>query len=465
MRVNKTGQAGQDNSAALAEMEVGDTIDDGTVRWSISKIVDNGTWIDFTVAPSVQSTPDGIRDFTFETTIATPVTTVIDPDYYLGSTNVRPWYEIDAGGRVYTDSGYGVDVNVQEVSVSGDWDYMAGLGASGGAGGGDLIGVNNVIARDSAGNPDPFWGFKIEAEDGRTLGWLHHHNEDANPHIGLSVHDTSGNYLYSGIKYYNNFKQIEMGANLQINSDSLLINAEPGNNIHTYYQVNNVTRAITYAVGASTNGQFVLDMFDQSGGYLSSVNYYHINGWSRVQAGEFYAENGLYYGRADNNAAVLRNTTGNANGTLFQDLFYFGIRGGQGGPTSIAYFGANAVNSNVAIAYADFWSDETLKTDIQPTKVDALAALNGLDVVSHGWNEKAKIPYGDLIEDSQVNCGLIAQQVKAMDPTLATAFGAETEQGKMDPALIINKKELVPYLIRAVQQLSEELERLKSDMG
>jgi hypothetical protein len=125
-RVHKTGQTG-DNSADLANMEVGDVIDGAALRWSISGIADMGTWIDFTVAPTSQGFPDGIQDFQFETVTATPITTVIDVDYYLGNPAVQPFYIVDGGAPVYTDTGYGVDVEVQPVSFNEDWEFFGQL--------------------------------------------------------------------------------------------------------------------------------------------------------------------------------------------------------------------------------------------------------------------------------------------------------------------------------------------------
>lgn len=135
-RVHKTDNDGGDRSADLATMTVGDTIEGGGIRWSISAITDNGTWVDFEVAPQQQIT-DGIQSFTFETVTATPITVVADTDFYLGNADVRPFYSIDSGPRVLTDDAYNVDIEVQEIDLSDDWDLMAqsGGGGTGGSGG------------------------------------------------------------------------------------------------------------------------------------------------------------------------------------------------------------------------------------------------------------------------------------------------------------------------------------------
>ena len=133
LRVHKTDQNG-DQSAQLATMTPGDTIEGVGVRWSISAIVDNGTYIDFTVAPQSQGSPDGVSDFVFETVTATPITVVADADYYQGVAAVAPFYSIDGGNRVSSNDAYNVDIEIQQVEISEDWDLVA---LSGGGGGGD----------------------------------------------------------------------------------------------------------------------------------------------------------------------------------------------------------------------------------------------------------------------------------------------------------------------------------------
>lgn len=149
LRVHKTDADGGDRAAELAGMTVGDTIEAGGTRWAISAITDNGTWIDFSVAPQNQIA-DGLQPFTFETVTASPITVVADPDFYLGNTDVRPFYSVDGGARVLTDDAYNVDIQIQEVSVSPDWDVMAisGSGGSGGGGGGSPWSIGDTFPTD-----------------------------------------------------------------------------------------------------------------------------------------------------------------------------------------------------------------------------------------------------------------------------------------------------------------------------
>jgi hypothetical protein len=100
-----------------------------------------------------------------------------------------------------------------------------------------------------------------------------------------------------------------------------------------------------------------------------------------------------------------------------------------------------------------FPSDARLKQDIAPTAIDALDVLARLQVVDFRW--RAGTPMhaqrGDLLET-----GLIAQAVREQIPTLVTAYGSGGSE-----TLLLNKTEIVPLLIKAVQELSGEINSLR----
>ena len=92
--------------------------------------------------------------------------------------------------------------------------------------------------------------------------------------------------------------------------------------------------------------------------------------------------------------------------------------------------------------------------------MDALAGLNALTVVSYDWNENAKVAFGPGLDTSRrVDIGLIAQDVETLDPALVTTMKAHDEQ---DEFLMINKKEMIPHLIKAIQQLTARVEELEN---
>jgi len=135
LRISSIADGPTNRYAELAALTVGDKITVGTFIWTISNIVDNTTWFDFTVLPSQQTSPDGLATFTFDTVTATPITIGRDVDYWLANPNVAGLLAIDGGYNdiVPDDNAYGiVDVLLQDASVSDDWDVVTpGTGGAG----------------------------------------------------------------------------------------------------------------------------------------------------------------------------------------------------------------------------------------------------------------------------------------------------------------------------------------------
>lgn len=144
-RVNKTDQNG-DQAAQLALLEVGDTIEGAGVKWAIQVITDMGTWIDYTVAPAQQGNPDGVQDFVFETIIEQDIVVMNDPNYWDITPQVSGVYQQDQLPSVETQDAYGLDVLVQHVSISEDWELLSSPGGSGGGGsGGEGTSIHNEL--------------------------------------------------------------------------------------------------------------------------------------------------------------------------------------------------------------------------------------------------------------------------------------------------------------------------------
>ena len=106
-------------------------------------------------------------------------------------------------------------------------------------------------------------------------------------------------------------------------------------------------------------------------------------------------------------------------------------------------------------------SDKRLKENIQPTKVKALDTLNKIEMVEFNWKKDGKFE----------KLGAIAQQVKEVDDSLVV--NDMDDKQTFNDHLRINYYDTIPYLIKAVQELSEqvntltkrveELERSKKD--
>lgn len=97
-------------------------------------------------------------------------------------------------------------------------------------------------------------------------------------------------------------------------------------------------------------------------------------------------------------------------------------------------------------------SDERLKTNIKPTKINALDTLNSIEMVEFNWKKDGKFE----------KIGAIAQQVQSVDKDLVVR-DMDDKQTYND-YLRINYYDTIPYLIKAVQELSEENTNLKSQL-
>lgn len=141
-QISKTDNVGGDRSAELAALAVGDTIDALGDSWAIQTITDRGTYFDFGVAPAVQAFPDGVTTFTFITETATPITYLWDQFYWDTSpyaANVWGLWSLDGGPLNVSRDAFGVDIQVQKISLSSDWEIVAYSAGGGGGGGGELI--------------------------------------------------------------------------------------------------------------------------------------------------------------------------------------------------------------------------------------------------------------------------------------------------------------------------------------
>jgi len=135
-RIHKTDNNSVDRSAELLSLRVGDIIDGVNQRWSIQFFSDQGTYVDFTVAPAQQGAPDGVATFTFETVTATPITYGEDLDFWSSNPNVQGLFIEDGqwSDIVPDESQYGIDILIQNATVSTDWDLLALSGGTGGGG-------------------------------------------------------------------------------------------------------------------------------------------------------------------------------------------------------------------------------------------------------------------------------------------------------------------------------------------
>jgi hypothetical protein len=167
------------------------------------------------------------------------------------------------------------------------------------------------------------------------------------------------------------------------------------------------------------------------------------------------------------NATIIVPATVNVSG--------LGAAGGYGGPTGIGFqfFG---FDGTAYACFADVISDARIKRDVAPTKVDALEVLSKIEVqeftipapviaaLSPGTeDEKAqRLDAGDQF----IPIGLIAQQVGEFIPEMMHVSQQTAEHlkeaGVPFDLHTITHQLAVPYLIRAVQQLSARVAELEA---
>lgn len=176
----------------------------------------------------------------------------------------------------------------------------------------------------------------------------------------------------------------------------------------------------------------------------------HINSFSAGVVGmcNYYSGVAVYGGIGDNNATVPYTSLG----------------------TYAGYFnGAVKVTGTLYSSTYQTTSDMRLKRDISEIKSDALSKLSRLNPIQYFWDkeqyiklkmndidtsDKEKHTLVDCLLDDNIHYGLLAQEVKELYPELVH----EDAAGVMS----INYTELIPLLIQAVQDLSEQVSALSS---
>ena len=158
-----------------------------------------------------------------------------------------------------------------------------------------------------------------------------------------------------------------------------------------------------------------------------TANFYKKVDFSAISSVNFYGRNTFYSDLHMTNKEILGDG-GNP----------------KGGKNAVVWW--NQVGSGSVKYWSDKASDRRLKKNIAPTTINALDAINKLDMVEF-----------DFIKDKKhEEVGLIAQEVEQVIPQ-AISRNPENE----DDFLHIDYTAFVPYLIKAIQELNQKIERLK----
>ena len=176
--------------------------------------------------------------------------------------------------------------------------------------------------------------------------------------------------------------------------------------------------------------------------------------WYVLRTGEMYCKNDAsFYKKVDFSSTSSVNFYGNIN-YYKEPKFFKGLNmwdseiigGGsnpKGGNNAVVWW--NQIGSGSVKYWIDKSSDRRLKENITSTSVQALNEINQLNLVSFDYIENKK----------HEEIGLIAQEVEDIIPQ-AISRDPESE----DSYLHIDYTAFVPYLIKAIQELNQKLEKV-----
>ena len=134
LRVSKIDYDGNDQSSFLSTIKVGDEIEIETSKWEILNITNKTNSIDFEINPEVQFSNDGIYDVNFYHYAETTIEYNIENDYWsTTSYNIKGLIQENGFDNLTeNDNAYPIDILVEDMEISEDWDFMASTETVGG---------------------------------------------------------------------------------------------------------------------------------------------------------------------------------------------------------------------------------------------------------------------------------------------------------------------------------------------
>ncbi len=107
------------------------------------------------------------------------------------------------------------------------------------------------------------------------------------------------------------------------------------------------------------------------------------------------------------------------------------------------------------------WSDRRLKENIEDTKIKALDKINNIHLVEFDFKDTQK--YG-----KHKDIGYIAQELKDIIPECVLNVPADEEDAQRydtDHLYVVEDKHMIPYLVKAIQEQSQEINELKATIS
>lgn len=127
IRVHHVDDNGVNQQSDLEAVEVGGTLSFAGVLWAITAISDQSTSVRYTIAPNQGRPTAGVQTLEFKWGTADPVPFVEDSDFYIATDSIEGFSvtTYPPTDAQLNDNGYGVDIFLQEATVSDDWELVS----------------------------------------------------------------------------------------------------------------------------------------------------------------------------------------------------------------------------------------------------------------------------------------------------------------------------------------------------
>ena len=129
MRIAHLDDGDTDRSTDLEALNPGDSVSAGGTEWDILSTTHNADHVVLSVSPTTRL-QENTYTFTFTTYTTAPITYVRIANHYLSNPNVKGFFDngYDPEQLTLDDDAYGVDVQIQDMVASPDWELQAFTG-------------------------------------------------------------------------------------------------------------------------------------------------------------------------------------------------------------------------------------------------------------------------------------------------------------------------------------------------
>jgi hypothetical protein len=149
----------------------------------------------------------------------------------------------------------------------------------------------------------------------------------------------------------------------------------------------------------------------------------------------YFTSNRLYFngiGSVNSGSGYVMVSTDDSIGSAVR-------RGGQSGYIEW-------VTPGFAVGTNYFYSDERVKENIVPSSKVALSVINNIKIISFDWKPQSG-------NNGHIDIGFSGQQLKQLDSRFVNELS--------DGGLMVSEPVLIPYLTKAIQELSQKIELLE----